>query len=57
MSKAKSGENNPNFGKFLSAETKALMSAARGTAIFVYSEDRLLVNNFSSIRQAGNPDN
>jgi hypothetical protein len=36
-----------------SAGTKAKMSATRGTAIFVYSEDDLLVNNFPSARQAG----
>lgn len=53
MSLAKSGEKNPNFGKARSVETKAKMSATRGTAIFVYSEDDLLVNNFPSARQAG----
>jgi group I intron endonuclease len=45
--------NNSNYGKAHTLETKAKMSATRGTAIFVYSEDDLLVNNFPSARQTG----
>ena len=48
MSLSKISEKNPNFNKACSAETKAKMSATRGTAIFVYSEDDLLINNFPS---------
>jgi hypothetical protein len=33
MNLAKIGEKNPNFGKVHSAESKAKMSVARGTAI------------------------
>lgn len=41
-----------NKGKSLSAETRAKIRATQGTAIFVYSEDHTLVNNFSSAREA-----
>jgi len=34
---ARSGKNNPNFGKSLSEDTKALLSLTKGTAIYVYS--------------------
>jgi hypothetical protein len=52
-----SGENNPMYrqgdlhpmyGKSPSAETRALISEAQGTAIFVFSSDDTLVNSFSS---------
>lgn len=38
--------------KFVSAETKTKMRSAQGTAIFVYSEDGILKNTFSSAKQA-----
>jgi hypothetical protein len=53
MSEAKFGENNPNFGKSFSTETKAKMNATRETAIFIYLQDGSLINNFSSAQQAG----
>lgn len=37
-----------NKGKYVSAETRALISATQGTAIFVYSKDDILINSFSS---------
>jgi group I intron endonuclease len=46
------GENHPMFGKIHSKETKALMSVAKGTAIFVYDSNGLLVNKFSSANAA-----
>src|SRR5574338_59174 len=48
-----SGNNNPMFGKSHSSETKNLMSTIKGSAVFVYTEDGLLVNTFVSIREAG----
>ena len=53
MNLAKIGEKNPNFGKVHSAESKVKMSAARGTAIYVYDSNNILVNNFLSARMAG----
>lgn len=37
LSEALAGKNHPNFGESLSAETKALISASKGTAIYVYN--------------------
>lgn len=53
MNLAKIGEKNPNFGKIHLTESKAKMSIAQGTTIFVYSENNILVNNFSFARAAG----
>ena len=53
MNLAKIGHKNPNFGKVHSAEAKAKISIARRTAIFVYSENNILVNNFPSANNAG----
>jgi len=53
MSEAKFGKNNPNFGKARSIETKAKMSATRGTSIFIYTENGLFINKFPSARKAG----
>jgi hypothetical protein len=53
MSGAKSGKNNPNFGKVRFIETKAKMSATKGISIFAYSENGLLINKFPSVREAG----
>jgi group I intron endonuclease len=53
MSIAKIGNKNPNFGKVHSIESKTKMSIARGIAIYVYSKDGLLINNFPSAREAG----
>jgi hypothetical protein len=39
MSKAKTGKNHPNFGKFLSEETKTKISKALIKKVFVYSLD------------------
>jgi len=39
MNKAKTGENYPNFGKFLSEETKTKISKALIKKVFVYSLD------------------
>jgi hypothetical protein len=36
------------YRKSPSAETRALISEAQGTAIFVFSSDDILVNSFSS---------
>lgn len=50
-----SGENNPMFGISLlhTAETKAKMSVAKGTSIYVYSSDKsTLINTFTSARKA-----
>ena len=53
MKAANSGENHPLYGKNHSAETKAAISAARGTAIYVYSLDKsILVNSFASASKA-----
>jgi group I intron endonuclease len=53
MSQVKLGENNPMFGQIVSAETKALITGAKGTPIFVYSSDNnLLINSFPSSRKA-----
>jgi group I intron endonuclease len=52
MSQALSGGNHHMLGKSLSAETKALISANRGTDIFVYDTQGSLVNSFSSGRKA-----
>jgi group I intron endonuclease len=41
-----------NLGKILSAETRAKISAAQGTAILVYSKEYIIVNTFSSTREA-----
>lgn len=46
-------ELHPNFGKSPSAETRAKSRVTQGTAIFVYSEDGVLVNSFDSAREAG----
>lgn len=53
MSLSRIGDKNPNFGKIHSAESRAKMSVARGTAIFVYSLDGTLENSFPSARVAG----
>jgi len=53
MSIAKIADKNPNFGKVHSIDSKTKMSVARGTAIYVYSKDGLLINNFPSARMAG----
>jgi group I intron endonuclease len=63
ISFALSGENNPMFGRIRenhhffgkthTADTKAKMSAAQGTAIYVYSSDKsTLVNSFCSANKA-----
>jgi group I intron endonuclease len=52
MSIAKLGENHPNFGKSHSEETKVLISATLGTAIYQYDSHGSLVNTFSSARKA-----
>lgn len=52
MNLAKIGEKNPNFGKARSTETKAKMSATRGTTIYVYdSKGVTLLNTFTSARK------
>jgi|ERR1700761_5650202 len=52
MNLAKIGEKNPNFGKARSIETKAKMSATRGTTIYVYdSKGVTLLNTFTSARK------
>jgi group I intron endonuclease len=54
MSLAKSGENNPMYGKTHSPETLAKLSAANGTTVYVYSSDgSTLLNTFPSARKAG----
>jgi hypothetical protein len=54
MSLALSHENHPLFGKNHSIETKAKMSFSKGTPIFVYSKDGLiLINTFPSAIKAG----
>jgi group I intron endonuclease len=50
-----SGENNPRgmLGKTHTPESQAKMSAARGTTVYVYNNDKtILVNTFSSTRKA-----
>lgn len=49
----KAKQREANLGKFVSAETKTKMSSAQGTAIFVYSEDGILKNTFTSAKEAG----
>lgn len=46
--KAKISEAHKKLGKVTSPETKALMSAANGTAIFVYDTNSSLVKTFTS---------
>lgn len=41
-----------NLGKSPSAETRALISAAKGTAIYVYDLEGRLVNSFTSDRRS-----
>jgi group I intron endonuclease len=55
MKEVKTGENAPRafLGKTHSAETLAKMSTTKGTAIYVYDTQDLLVNTFSSARKAG----
>lgn len=50
MSVAKVGESHHMFGKLLPAETKTKISITKGTAIYVYDIDGLLVDSFSSVR-------
>jgi len=54
MSKVFSGENNPMFGKTFthSAVTKAKISTAKGTAIYVYDSNGLLEKSFTSANKA-----
>lgn len=59
MSIAKLGENHPNFGKTHSSgapcrgeETKVLISATQGTAIYQYDSHGSLVSSFTSARKA-----
>lgn len=63
LSKVKSGENNPMYGKLgenhpmhgktHSTKTKAKMSLARGTTVYVYNSDKsTLVNSFPSAKKA-----
>ena len=52
MSAAKLGENHPMFGKTHSAQTLDKMSAALGTAIYVYDTQGSLAYTFSSARKA-----
>jgi group I intron endonuclease len=40
------------IGKTHSAETKVLIGIAKGTAIYVYDSQGLLVNSFTSARKA-----
>ena len=41
------------MGKTITVETREKISIIKGTPIFVYSKDNLLVNSFSSARKAG----
>lgn len=52
MSFAKAGENHPMFGRTLPAETLDKISATKGTPIFQFDTKGILVNTFSSARQA-----
>ena len=45
-------DNNPIYGKYLLAEIKAKMRAAKGPVIFVYDLEGSLVNKYSSAREA-----
>jgi hypothetical protein len=55
MRKAKISENHPRafLNKTHSAETLTKMSATKGTAIYVYDVQDLLINTFNSARKAG----
>jgi predicted GIY-YIG superfamily endonuclease len=52
MSQVKLGENNPMYGQIVSTQTKALITEAKGTTIFVYSSDNVLTYSFPSARKA-----
>jgi hypothetical protein len=52
MSLANKGKSSANKGLSPSAETRTLISAAKGTAIFVYDLNGLLVKCFSSDRRS-----
>jgi len=52
MSEAKIGNNHPLFGKNHTTLSKAKMSSAKGTPIYVYVIQGTLVNTFSSARKA-----
>jgi hypothetical protein len=52
MSFAKAGENHPMFGRTLPTETLDKISATKGTLIFQFDTKGILVNTFSSARQA-----
>jgi len=53
MSAKKTGTKHPLFGKTRSAETRAKISAAQGTAIFMYDLKGLLIKSFFSANEAG----
>jgi len=54
MSLARSGENNPLYGKSHIAEAKAKISIKKGTSIYVYCGEGLtLINSFTSAKKAG----
>jgi len=48
----KIGENLPFFGKIHSEGTKAKMSVANGSIIYVYDKESTLINTFNSARKA-----
>jgi len=43
---------NPMFGKSRSLETKAKISATKGTSIYIYDSQGIFVNTFPSARKA-----
>jgi group I intron endonuclease len=53
MSAAQKGAQNHLFGKPRDAETKAKISITKGTPIFQFDAKGILVNTFSSAREAG----
>lgn len=52
MSLANKGKSPANKGLFPSAETRTKLSATKGTAIFVYDLNDLLVISFTSAKKA-----
>jgi|ERR1700744_802936 len=46
------GENHPFYGKTHSIEVRARISLTKGSTIYLYNTERLLVNTFNSTRKA-----